>query len=317
MEMLKMTQLFIQTPDFKKEGTNISNVINRIRTAIKTRFGPESKEYLKSKKVLFFEKADMCLKEQKYATKIKDLNENPDEVRQSSIDSIMSDTRQDIPTLSIKLQLVTGCRSIEILKISDFNATGEMVKQTGVVKTTGGENVVIDKPLLFIGATEFNTDFKRLRKLLLNDNGLTNMEIKTKYNTRITKRLKTITGGDIFKTHMLRKLYGLISFQQRPEKFRKWSHQMFLSYVLGHSDMHTANIYSTVLIVDDMAEKKGDVPVEIPRNTTERDGAGLSRLILTVAEMKRQDVKITVQALKNLGYGGRVITEYKKTNPNY
>ena len=92
---------------------------------------------------------------------------------------------------------------------------------------------------------------------------------------------------------------------------------MFLSYVLGHSDMHTANIYSTVLIVDDTAEKKGDVPVEIPRNTTERDGAGLSRLINTVAKMKRQDVKITVQALKNLGYGGRVITEYKKTNPNY
>ena len=170
-----------------------------------------------------------------------------------------------------------------------------------------------------MGADEFNRDFKILRTLLSDDLGLTNTEIKTKYNARIIKRLKAITGGDITKTHTLCKLYGLISFQQRTGKFQRWSQQKYLSYVLGHSNMNTAKVYSTVLINDEKAEEKKDVnePVEIPRNTTARDGLGLERLIKTIAEMKRQDIKISIKILKELGYGSRVITEYKKTYPDY
>jgi len=311
VEMLKMTQLFIQTPDFKKEGTNISNVVNRIRTAIKTRFGPDSPEYTKAKKLLYFKKEDMILKDQKYAAKIDELNEHPIEVKQSSIDAIMNDTRTDIPTLALKLQLASGARSIELLKIGNFKATAGNIEQTGVAKTTDGKQVVILKPLILMDADQFNRDFKRIRELLSDDLALTNEELKIKYNAKITKRLKNITGGALFKSHTLRKLYGLISFKTRPEKFLRWSQQKFLSYVLGHSNMNTARVYSTVMILDDTAEKD-DEPVEIPRNTKNRDGNGLERLRATVAEMKRQGIKITVQALKDLGYGARLITQFRK-----
>jgi len=314
VELLKMAQRFIQTPDFKKDGTNISNTINRIRNELKTRFGPESKEYAKAKKLLYFTKLDMIVKDQKYNAKIDYLNENPIEVNKSSIDAIMNDTRTDIPGLVTRLQLSSGARSIEILKIGNFKATGNNIEQKGVSnKTVDGADITILKPLILITADEFNREFKQLRELLLDDLGLTNEQMKNKYIARVTKRLKVLTAGNVDKSHTLRKLYGAISFEKRPDRFKKWSHQKYLSFVLGHSNMNTARVYSTIMIVDDTEEKKEDE--QVPRNTKNRDGLQLERLAQTVSVMKKLGIRITVQKLKDLGYGSQIINDYRKKTP--
>ena len=255
-EALRMGQMFIHV--FSEPNT-ANNVINRIRNEIIKRFGRDSVFHKKAMTLMFVHRADMVKKSKDYAAKIEAKNAEPDKVNASTILKIVEDVRGDIPTIALQIQLATGGRIGEVLATSYFKAVDTMVIQTGVSKVRGGAALKIVKPLLCYSAGVFNKLFNIMRALIDIDKRRTDetpADISNRLNASILNRLKEITGGEITKSHTLRKLYALAAWKTRPDAFKKYSQQAFYAHVLGHANLNTAKSYSTVEIIDD--SKKDD-----------------------------------------------------------
>ena len=319
-EALRMAQAYIHI--FSGADT-ANNVINRIRNAIIKRYGRDSVFFAQIKAMLFVHKEDMKKKSDAYNAKVEQKNATPDEIPLSAIMSIIENPADDLETLALKIQLATGARINEVLTFSTFTTTsGKLVRQKGISKVENGEKLTITKPLMFYNADTFNGMFEKLRRLVraTADDGDDGATISNRLNTAINTRLREITSGEISKTHTLRKIYALMSWDARPHIFKKYSQQSYYAHILGHSNLNTAKSYSTIEIIpeEEVEAEPEDEPEpetdEIPRNTKARDGKQQERLTATIRALNKLGMSTSVRDLKTYGYGARVISEWKKNN---
>lgn len=262
-------------PKLYENQTTLDNLFSTdVRKVISKRFGVNSPEHRKSKKLvaLTYEDKGQILKDAK--EKVVKKQQNRTEYSTDQIIKIIQDNviSEDPFRKATALACAAGTRPIELFTKSDFKlATLEpnnpsykdrdhYVDQNGIAKKKGVETTII-KPILYLTAQQFIDNLKEMRTAInarypkiLTKNGQLNGSIGTQAN----KAAKTIFEhqGD-FTFYTTRKLYGLLSYDlygKKPNMYgANMSYASWLSKVLGHKegDLTTSLNYSHFSIEPD------------------------------------------------------------------
>ena len=175
----------------------------------------------------------------------------------------------------VVLQIVSGCRSIEILSsnVSNFELDEkkpDYIFQTGVAKMRKGKKKdddgdedldydakrVVNKPILIITPTEFLGMLAEIRTKIGDVTSVSNATLTNRYNGKINEHVRKLfvehgvpVSDKLKSSHALRKLYGAYSYSHNAP--RGVSLVAWLSRVLGHGEeglSASANNYSVVSV---------------------------------------------------------------------
>jgi len=210
---------------------SVENIMTRIRTAVKDKYGFHSIQYSASLKNLVFNKIQKNKNREDYAEKIKRQNNNSKIITLSQIEQIFADNTSDTDfrELLTYILLNSGCRFQEAYT-GVFTDMGDgLISMSNIAKTID-KTRVITKEVLDGDSSKFIIKLNLFRRLDKNKASAIiqlNAYLKAKYN---------------ITSHTLRKYYANVSFYlQDKGKVQKIN---YLADVLGHSDPNIAQIYS-------------------------------------------------------------------------
>jgi len=157
--------------------------------------------------------------------------------------SIVKNLTEDPFIIVAALGILTGRRSIELLKTGKFS-TGRLGSYSsvfsGMAKKRVGCTVDKDDIPLLIKYKYINPCMDHIRRTIKVD-GLTNTQVNSKYSHKLGDSAKIIMDSLNMRFHDLRAIYGSISFQAFEST---WSINIWLKKVLIHDTLDTSIYYS-------------------------------------------------------------------------
>jgi integrase len=226
---------------------------------VKEVFGEDSKQYRYLKvgfSMGFTEKKD---RDNSAQEKVIEKNENQIEVSEEQIKlfkdqllSLMKVKFKIVPAI-ILAQIASGSRLIEILSDEFKFSEGKenYIKQNNVAKNRDTEEREVEKPILFMTPENFIKLMSFIRSKMTNKEGDDNVILSNRYGKRVNAKVKKIAKEvgmpGINSSHDLRRIYGVYSYKKFASS--NMSFQVWLSKVLGHSDLNSAANYSTINLI--------------------------------------------------------------------
>eukprot|EP00808_Paulinella_micropora_P027458 g5395.t1 len=192
---------------------------------------------------------------QKATNQIKKRNANLKDIKDFAPDLITSimdklNESNKLVDLIILLQLATGRRLIEVLRITDLPQeakTPNYIIIDKVAKDKKGYIKDIEVPLIHITYEDMKSAWEAVRAgLNEKDKARTNEDLTNKFNARISRRMT-----ELFKqpmtSHMSRKIWGAMSYRQfAPANIDR---SVYLSKILGHTeDSESSRFYANVKV---------------------------------------------------------------------
>lgn len=227
-----------------------------VRKLIKDTYGDDSKQY-KFLRDGFSMTAEERIDRQKIADdKVEQSNLNQIELTEQQINEfkgkLLSPKWRIVPAI-IFAQIASGCRLIEVLSHEfEFTEAGKegYIIQNNVAKNRG-EDRKVDKPVLFIKPEQFLRLIKIIRDKMTVKPEDDNIALSNRYGKRVNAKITQIARGvdtkGITSSHDLRRIYANLSYKQFAKK--NTSLQVWVSKILGHSDLTSAANYTTLNIV--------------------------------------------------------------------
>jgi len=294
-------------------------LMQQIRAAVVSKYGRDSVMHKKSLTLMRFNQ-DLWKQDKKvYEHKVSLKNANRRQFKDIDIYKVMDTVKasDDLASLVVGAQLASGARLTEILSVGKFESVKDKpnyVKQTGLSKRKPGDtkarNTVI-KPIVHYTVKEFLGMVKKIRNLV-KSNKKTGYELSSSLNARINRKIKSLFEDDTTKSHVLRKIYGNLSYDLFADK-KTTSMASWLSNVLGHKEgnLTVSLSYSTVNVeevkeeIKEEVEEKKELKVEVPRNNKKRDGKAQERAEASINALVANGEIPTARKLRNLGFGAR------------
>lgn len=157
--------------------------------------------------------------------------------------SIVKDLDEDPFVITAALGILTGRRSIELLKSGKFSpgSMGSYSSEfSGMAKKRVGCTLEQDDIPLLIKYKYVNPCIDHIRSIIKVD-GLTNTQVNSKYSHKLGDAAKILMESLNIRFHDLRAIYGTISFQSFKST---WSINIWLKKVLIHDTLDTSIYYS-------------------------------------------------------------------------
>ena len=157
----------------------------------------------------------------------------------------------------IALQIATGARFIEAVRVSSFHRvpySDNVVKIVGVAKKgKAGKEYELDRPIFGMNIDELLELQKDVRKELKrsykNLDKMTNDEVNKLLLGNVNRRVKALGIQGVKSSHDMRKIFGAITHAELPEENRKAiDRHLHIKNVLGHAKLETAGNYANVRI---------------------------------------------------------------------
>ena len=144
---------------------------------------------------------------------------------------------EDIYKLVLIVCICSGCRPIEVLGMSDFSMCPDnYICQDGVAKSR--VHKTIEKPIIFISSKIFIDKVHLIRKYLEADGKISS------YDSAKLQEAASFVFEGRYNFYCSRKFYALISYDLKKRSGNFPSYVNWISTVLGHSTLETANNYS-------------------------------------------------------------------------
>lgn len=178
----------------------------------------------------------------------------------SDITNLFNDVKDkdDVPSLIVLMLMCTGRRLIESVisgYAEDDDGSDDHIMFSGRAKAKGVEYPPLRIPILFLPADELLDKIILLRERIGDRfNNKANTYISATLTSGVSKILRTYLGPDAI-AHTLRKIYCVLCY----EKFgSEASFNGYIKDILGHAIIETSLNYSTVKVVNDLAEGYGE-----------------------------------------------------------
>jgi hypothetical protein len=308
--------------------TLAKDLFYQLRMTVVEKYGKDSPEHKKTFEKMRLPKAVYDQQREEYTRQVVAKNNDKKQFDGAVIKSIVLLIAQqtDLIDKLILLQLSCGARIGELIYSSDFKdaRNKNTVRQSGILKTKHID-LVVDKPILYMGKASFLQLFRAVRAELK----ITGNDTKdggTKLNSTINARVKHLFKDDSMISHDLRRLYANIAYNIFANT-KKTSECAYIASILGHDplDIGTSKSYTTlhvnnvdkllgVLVRDDspvsMINNDND-DTAVPVNPKKRDGRVLEYLKRTTDAMSLKGEKITERNLKKYGYSSPTYLLYK------
>eukprot|EP00808_Paulinella_micropora_P016619 g22960.t1 len=223
--------------------------LTKLRKAFKAHHEKEEKQINKALSLTEEERT------KKATTQIKKRNANLKNIKDFEPELVMRvmDTLNEsnkLVDMIILLQLATGRRLIEVLRITDLPQEAKQphyIIIDKVAKDKKGHIKDIEVPLIHISYDDMKTAWQAVRDgLSESDKAKSNEDLTNKFNARVSKRMT-----DLFErpmtSHMSRKIYGAMAYREyAPANIDR---SVYLSGVLGHvEDSEASRYYANVKV---------------------------------------------------------------------
>lgn len=179
-------------------------------------------------------------------------------VDEKDIMAILNETfsSDDVFDNIIALQLATGARFIEAVKLSTFKKIPNepnMIEVSGIAKKRSEDDLELKRPLLGLSPDEVIELSKRIRKILKREypsiRNASNDDITKTLINNVNNRLKKYNIDGVKSSHDLRRLYVNLSYKNLPTRERKRLDKgLFIANTLGHSNMMSAPNYRNIRV---------------------------------------------------------------------
>ena len=333
IEMLKILNTLI--PAVASDATTQNSYV-ALRKCIKAHWGLDSDVTKKSYSVMRFDQQKWRQQREAYNTKVIQRNSHKKHFDQAKIydilDNLPNKDNVDYIDLTICLQLACGGRVSEILSASTFKAVltassktkPNHIIQTGILKSKTRK--AVEKPVVRYSVDKFLGLMEKMRGMIkpqlrdIKNGKLTDYEFSQDCNSKINRRITKLL-GEKESSHILRKIYGYMAYQQFANK-DDVSESSYLSNVLGHDlkSLDVSKSYSTVSVIDngELAEEKQikkevePADMAVPRNLKVRDGKGPERLAETVRVLELKGLPISNKMLRTYGYSSTSVGSFLK-----
>lgn len=213
--------------------------------------------------------------------------------------------REDTIDQIILLQLCTGRRLIEVLKVCDIpELVDDKLVFTKLAKSKGTEFKV---PYFHLEYTEIINIWEKLRASIKNTvEDKSNAEVSLLFNARVNDKVKELCEDKVTSSHFLRKLWIAWAITKKPKRV---ADVVYINQILGHKPGHldSATNYMTVQIDDletDFSSGKKDKDF--------RDNVTFVRMQLACRELFKDGKKLTYKNIKGCGFSSRSIAKYRK-----
>ena len=201
----------------------------------------------------------------------------------------------------ILLQLCTGRRLIEVLKVCDMpKLVDDKLKFTCLAKTKGTEFKV---PYFHLEYPEIISIWEKLRTDIKDTvEGKNNSEVSLLFNARVNDRVKGLFDKTT-SSHFLRKVWVAWALTLKPKRVAA---VVYVNQILGHKEgfLDSASNYMTVQIDDETIF--GDKKVK-----DVRDNPTYLRMAEACKQLHKDGKKRTYRNLKEFGFSSNSVKKYK------
>ena len=279
---------------------------SELRQILKKRFGEDSKIVKKHQRL------GMTLEQHKAKEKVAKENRKErleDRVQITDKEAIeilhRHSASDDVFDNLIALQLATGSRFIEATRLSAFKPSKRegWIKIVGIAKKPNDEVVTMERPILGLDLDELLEIVKRVRKELKQKypkfESLDNDDLTKLLVNRVNTRIKKLGIEGVNSSHMLRKLYGNLTYKllSQDERRKMDSHQ-WLQNILGHTSINTSASYANVkinkggnkIVNAEEIERKFD-EVDRKDEKQDRDIESLGQKIESIKPVEQKKIK--------------------------
>eukprot|EP00808_Paulinella_micropora_P000368 g41217.t1 len=223
--------------------------LTKLRKAYKEHHEKEEKQINKALALTEEERTQKATKQiKKRNANLKDIKDFEPDLITSVMDKLNESNK--LVDLIILLQLATGRRLIEVLRITDLPQeakTPNYIIIDKVAKDKKGYIKDIEVPLIHITYEDMKSAWEAVRAgLNEKDKAKSNEDLTNKFNARISRRMT-----DLLKkkatSHLARKIYGAMAYRQfAPGNIDR---SVYLSQVLGHvEDSEASRYYANVKV---------------------------------------------------------------------
>lgn len=318
-------------------GASLEAMYNTIRKPIRERYGKDSQQYNDSIRLMKFPSAVWTARAKDYSDKVIARNRNRINFDGNKIFEIMDDISKNSTgwaDLAVMCLLASGSRSDELLSLATYTAVAgkpKYILQTGIAKQSNKDidkqRLSVEKPIVHISRARFLKAVSNIRQQL--DDDIKKFKgdhyaLSNSKNSTLNKAVQKWFGyrEDMkVSSHTLRGLYTSMadSIFRSPNVE---SEIAFANKVLGHASdsLSVAQSYLHYNVnfdkPDDPDEKDPEEkdPLEgVNRNTKQKNGEGMTRMLVSVLQMKKRKIEINRKNLIILGYGTKLVSEYLRT----
>jgi hypothetical protein len=270
---------------YPNENTS-EGVFVAFRKPIRKKYGDASQVYIKSTHLMGVSRERALQRREEAQNKAdakasnrKNLPLYYDDEIYSVIDKCINSTNPHDRIIAV--QLCTGSRYIEVLKVSTYTAHDEpdWIRIKGIAKDRGSHNYankVVIRPLIHSNSSQIIAAVKYIRESLkINeyiadlkkenakiDNEQINSKITSKYNSSTNKRLKTYFKQPGTTTHRLRYLASRLAYLLYGQNSVE---NLFIQTFLGHIEGTVSRRYQSVNVRLRANESKVDADEVLPR----------------------------------------------------
>jgi hypothetical protein len=318
---------------------NINTLAKRFvsnRKVMKERFGPDS-NVVKESFEYGVTREEHAQRMNACNDKVQENNRNQKQIDAKEILQLIIDLKKSDNVIDwiIAVQLATGSRLIEVLRLSDYHlhpASPNQVTVTGVAKNgKKGLSAVLDRHILGDFKSDELVYFVKLIRGKLEETipdyvNLTNEELTAKLITQVSRRIKSFKINDFRSSGDARKIWTSLTHLLLPtEEKAKISKTQHITDSLGHTTTNSALYYNNVNIVN-VPDTPSNVNIGIYdiygkphfiKGNKERDGLNASgkkkkavdKLSECMREMELLKILINDKMLIDLGFGSRTIQQ--------
>jgi len=233
----------------------------RIRTVLKKRFGYGSDIVIYHKKFGGQTNEQFAERELEGKVAMEANLENRIEIDEKDALIILNkmSSSNNVFDRIIVLQLATGARFIEAVRVSSFSESPvsfSWIHIKGIAKQGNeqGENFEMNRPIFGLKSSDeviylASLIRDQLYVLYPHLSELTNTQVSTLLIGPVNRRLTKLKIPGVKTSHILRKLYAQLTYNQLPKNERnKMDRHLWVSRVLGHASIKTAGNYSNVKV---------------------------------------------------------------------
>lgn len=241
---------------YPNENTS-ENIFSQFRKSIKNKYTVEHPLYHLSVNMLGVDQKRSIEKKNEYKNKINDSNLNRRNLKPiynyEVIDAINKGIDSSDPFKKIiALMLSTGCRQIEILKISSFSENplnDKLIIIRGLAKNKNGFDTQIERPLIELNAKQVIDGVKYIRDNLniesLKDKN--NNEITSKFNRSLNNTIKLLfPNHPELNVHKCRYIAGQMAYLLYG---KDGVENTYIQKYLGHVDGNTTRTYQSINVI--------------------------------------------------------------------
>jgi integrase len=283
---------------YLNEGT-MEVALSGFRKVVKDKFGVESEVYKQSIYNTGISREESQARKDEYKKTVNDRNKNRKDLQPIFVEEVLdiitqAKTSNNVYSRAIAVLLATGCRTIELFKISKFEeekGNPDAIVIIGLAKDKEN-NRRITRPLVGLKIDEAITLINGIRSEL-NLTG-SNQSITNRTNIPLNKEFKKIFGGDSDLTiHKCRYIYGNVAYILYG-KPRKIPYESYIQEILGHANPESTKSYLGINIQSKQKVMES-LPLDIKR-LFEKEIKTLQEQVNKCCP-KNQDVDLT--AFKN------------------